>query len=956
MTSSNSKNTHRYARSGSILAFVMLVGAACEMESREAATTSGPTNTGGGGSSVPLVTGSVYANTEMTATIIDNSNTNSPNNRNTSLAQGSALENASLMVTNNVGDMARGSFQLNSSASGVVFTIQDEAISNGVNRIAGVGKNQTPNNHQAMLTLFCQEPVTGTLAVELSGSATSLAGSGFTTIDVGNNGAPDFQSPFLQGSWQQTLTFDGAFEIRTETVTQVENGNEINRSITVSFTPTGSPGDFASGGQSQAFPAEVVVANDAEARRSETARASIPFPRGAYQVDDLAGMSIRGRQTAWMPMQNWPDGSVKVAQAQFTDTWGPGETKRYTVDPRTAAVTGPFVRNRCVEHFSPDFNFGAEVRDTFCVPYRSFANGVGEVLQTSALVETRRYRTYHRAAPGEGIGRDYLTSTYYVTEFRDQPYVLIDWVLGNDYLGADEPGESSDPNLYALGDADVCAAYFLCRGAAQCFPYRGEQEQVEAAVPMSGGYDGLRVMRDTYIADGQTRRYRFVALFASAELDPAAERVAYDSACAASALPLCPFVSQQTWQETAAAGLVGGPVAGPANAGSLAADEYAAWDSAQWFGVWGARGDSPAPLDGDGSRGLPLSPELAHALQGEQPRLLQKLEQKAWAQAMRPRHRYGLNVSDARLVAPVSDASLSGDIGDHLGRLALRNRDPYPAYRSLSAGRPAAHGWSAFSPAHRSATLLFDYWTISGDAWAREELRQLGQAIKAAMHLGDHGSRPVHTAAVEGWRMQALAQVYQATRDHDIEVCARGRARAVVDAERRVGHPSRALMVHVADQSATYPEGYEVFMPWQHGAVLYGFLGASRCFEDPLLLEVAENVATTVEYSWVSATRHPSLGWVANGVRYRVPAAHRGSFVRAEHLDHLPGGADLGASPLGGRHRALLGGLHLLALSTCDPVVRAKALNYGGMLMGEVSDSARWDEWVYCTPAQYIVR
>ena len=83
--------------------------------------------------------------------------------------------------------------------------------------------------------------------------------------------------------------------------------------------------------------------------------------------------------------------------------------------------------------------------------------------------------------------------------------------------------------------------------------------------------------------------------------------------------------------------------------------------------------------------------------------------------------------------------------------------------------------------------------------------------------------------------------------------------RALGDAERRVGHPSRALMVHAADQSSAYPDGYEIFLPWQHGAVLYGFLGANRCFEDPLLLQIAENVATTVEYSWVSAIR-PRLG------------------------------------------------------------------------------------------------
>ena len=45
-------------------------------------------------------------------------------------------------------------------------------------------------------------------------------------------------------------------------------------------------------------------------------------------------------------------------------------------------------------------------------------------------------------------------------------------------------------------------------------------------------------------------------------------------------------------------------------------------------------------------RNHPLSPELAHAIQGAHHRLLQKLEQMAWAQAMRPYHLWALQVGD----------------------------------------------------------------------------------------------------------------------------------------------------------------------------------------------------------------------------------------------------------------------------------------------------------------------
>jgi hypothetical protein len=275
----------------------------------------------------------------------------------------------------------------------------------------------------------------------------------------------------------------------------------------------GGPGAPGSQGNPLAVVLDFSVHNDAGVARTETIRASVPFPRGGYSVQDLDNMIVSGHQTAWTPLQLWPDGRVKVAQAQFTDTLEPGETKTYAVARDESALTGGFQRNTWVAQFQSGLEIGAEVRDTFQVPYRSFASGAGEVLQTSPLVETRRFRTYHEAVSGGGIGRDYLTSTYYVTEFREMPFVVVDWVLGNDYLGADQPNGSADPNLYALGDADVRAASFLCKGASECMPYRAASEQIEGGAALGGGYTGFRVMQNTYLSDAQTRRYRFLLRF-----------------------------------------------------------------------------------------------------------------------------------------------------------------------------------------------------------------------------------------------------------------------------------------------------------------------------------------------------------------------------------------------------------------------------------------------------------
>ncbi len=404
-------------------------------------------------------------------------------------------------------------------------------------------------------------------------------------------------------AWPRHLAVCAALAFGACGVGTEEDGGAGGGGGTTSGGPTGGGqepgGDPGAGGGPGApggtgNPLEVVldfsVENDSTFARTETIRASVPFPRGGYTTADLDNMVVSGHQTAWMPMQFWPDGRVKLAQAQFTDQLAPSEAKQYLVARDEAALTGAFERNPWVTQFG-DLQFGAEVRDTFQVPYRSFATGTGELLQTSPLVETRRYRTYHEAVSGPGIGRDYLTSTYYVTEFRDMPYVFVDWVLGNDYLGADDPAGSADPNLYALGDADVRAAYFLCKGATECMPYRQATENIQPATAL-GDYDGFKVMQDTYLSDGQTRRYRFVLRFEPSGAAQADKDRWRDTADAILQKPMYALASHSAWEQTAAAGLVGGPLEGPSDSKSRATSEYNSWAGSNWFGTFGGRGDA----------------------------------------------------------------------------------------------------------------------------------------------------------------------------------------------------------------------------------------------------------------------------------------------------------------------------------------------------------------------------
>ncbi len=696
---------------------------------------------------------------------------------------------------------------------------------------------------------------------------------------------------------------------------------------------------------------EFAVENRSSLPRTETIRASVPFPKGGYS--SLTNLVVSGEQTAWLPLQTWPDGTIKLAQAQFTTDLLAGQTKNYVIARDEPALTGAFTRNEWVGLFAGSLEIGAEVQDTFSVPYRGFAAGAGEVLQTTPLVQTTRHRTYHTNGSG-GIGRDYLSSTFYVTEFRDAPFVVVDWILGNDYQGIDNiPAGNNDPNLRPLGTVDVRSAMFLCRGATAVEPYRAAQEAIATPVGVGGGYLGAQVMQDTFLADAQTRRYRFLLRFEPAgAAQPDLDRWR-NSAVGMLEEPILPLASQRTWEETRAAGLVGGPMAGPADSAARAAHEFGSWDASNHFGTWGSHGDPQQTQTTGTPRNHPLSPELAHAIQGAYPKLLIALEQKAWAQAMRPYHLYGLVVGAEQDLLLWSGMPHSVS-HEKLGRAAFSGNDPYAGYRTLSAGQSTAHGWTPYDTEHWSNDLLFDYWTISGDAWAQEELRLLGETLKAVMRIRTYATANMQAARAEGWCMQGFAQSYQATGDAALKDYALRRAAEVVDVQRNVNHASKALKFQANYPSTTFPMNHEYYMPWQHGAVLLGYLGAYRCFEDPLLLQIAGDVVDCVEYAWVVNYQDPVLGFVPQGLRYYVPISHNGTPIPANYWDNTAGiGVRFGSNPVGGVHTFLTTGLHLLAEMTPSSQVRQRAELYGGHLLGGVDDEGRWNKWLYCLPRAY---
>lgn len=448
----------------------------------------------------------------------------------------------------------------------------------------------------------------------------------------------------------------------------------------------GGPGAPGEPGVPLGWTPEFQVTNFATSERTETLLASVPFPFGHHT--STGSLVVAGHQTAWRVLQRWRDGSIRVAQAQFTDALAAGQTKTYSVAGGTPSLGGSFTRNTWVTTVLPTLQIGAEVRDAFNVAYRSFTSGTGEVLAETPLQRVARHRTYHTATSG-GIGHDSLTSTFYVQEFRDVPVVVVDWVLGNDYLGSDAPNGSSDRNLYPLGGVDVDEARFLCGGqGVTALPFRPTQNAIDAGASVGGGLTGFRVLNQDWLGDGQTPP-------GPASCCRWCRRVPARPKRPAGSRPRKRWSARRAirWRPTtagsppAASACSAAPIEGPADAWARAEGEYQTFWGSSFFGTFGSRGD-PLPTGTTGTpRNGPLSQELAHAVQAGHQRLVGVLEEKAWIQALRVPplvSRWGTDGTyfPSPMASRCSQAPAGTSAHESLGRRAIVNNDPHPAYRT----------------------------------------------------------------------------------------------------------------------------------------------------------------------------------------------------------------------------------------------------------------------------------
>jgi len=622
--------------------------------------------------------------------------------------------------------------------------------------------------------------------------------------------------------------------------------------------------------------------------RREVVRASIPFSRGRFR--DLDGLSVKDHPTAWRVLTRWPDSTVQWAQAQFVaeipalttsefevvDEARPIPPRKFEVGARLFEILGAGV-------------IRTEVEDGNGVVYTADLRldksaGPGGLLVSTPLVRTYRFRSYHRPAdPAKpGIGRDFLSLTAYLNVFHGFDHAELLVIVGNDYLGADDPGNDESPNLHPLGSVWLRRFSLVVESTKLAFVPRWIEQQAlkppERIEDAGGALVGFRQHLlgpgpGIYLADGSCKGFPLVLYAPQGARDgrtlDEAEILRRQSASAMVNDPLYPIPSLADVRRTRAMNAHGGPA--PESLGMLAQANaaYQGWLRVPHFGPFGTWGD----IGPTATTGTPRNTTVAlHlAVRAGSSKLLQMAEGMCLQQLLRPYHLFGLRVG------PDDDIYLEGlpmwnghwVSAETLGRSKLPEiTNQYRKGLVFPADGP--YHMNAFDYEHFTVDLLYDFYCLTGSSFAKAELAMLGEQLKGMLRRkkyfwSNHGS-----SRGEGWCMKGLVLCYQATGDESLKAHAIYRLHHFIDKAR--GKPPSSYAIAQGPHPNAFGPGVEWDAPWQQAAYVMGMTAGYRYFEDPLFRTVAIDVANYMaNQGWVEGVGPKYFVAIKDPTRYKLP-------------------------------------------------------------------------------------
>lgn len=556
--------------------------------------------------------------------------------------------------------------------------------------------------------------------------------------------------------------------------------------------------------------------NPSDHDRRQIVRASLPFARG--EVRDARHVEVDGEVAHAVPLVRWPDGSIAVLQAHFALELSAMQSRSLRVLPVGAPAVAPAAPGDWP--FEGSLPLYTEVCDPWGQVYtaRWVADEQPLASLSSPLVRVRRFRGMHRRGDTEFLG-----AIAYLVSYRGTRRAELTVVLDN---GA------HDPERIALGPVRF-RSFALCSSddRLRLKPRFARDNALQPPHEIDGGFRQflLGPSDQIYLGDHTAKAFRF-DLFRDAEELSGGQRAAAADAVEA---PLMAWPVVGEVRRTRAFGGHGGPA--PAGLDRSSA-HLLRWRQSARFGPFAGHGD----IEDAAAQGTPRNgPSALHnVLRWRSPAMLSAAETMVLQHGLRP--------------TP--------------GVVTRRPTDLAPFRRGLSPRslqRP--HGFTALDYEHFSVDLLYDYYWLTGDAFALAELRRMGSGLRPVLD-----TVPFLTSRGEGWCLQAGALIARATGDADLLAYLLARARSRVLPEIS-GPPTTVALAQPPHESALGPTDW-FDAPWQMAALVHGLHALFRVTDAPDVSAAAVRTARVMAGpGWVEGTGPKYLVSASQSGRYTLP-------------------------------------------------------------------------------------
>lgn len=584
--------------------------------------------------------------------------------------------------------------------------------------------------------------------------------------------------------------------------------------------------------------AAIVIENESGAAWTGIVPVSIPWPRGAHA--SIEGVAIAGEAAPCETMWRWPDGSVALVRAWPKLRLAPGSKTRLAVRPvapRPESDEGEW-------WFDGTLPLQTIVTDPwgdeFVAEWKPETGEGFEYLGSRCHV--RKFRVQHRGVRGANLWlRGYLTS------YRDSRRAELTLVLDNDPERGEVPLGPVRLRRFVLRTTDSKLKFQprFARQLGLALPVRNE----------FGGFDQdlLSPSDQHYLGDRTGKAFRFSIFLDGDEVsDAERERAAL---VRPTALPGCAWT-----RHTRAFGAHGGPAPAESSPRLYVRQALDAWRDAGGFGPYGDFGD-PAFAAAQGTvRNEPMP--LRQVVRCESGTLLEIGEGRVLQHTLRPTAGY----------APRRPPAMRDYRSGMSERVVLR-----------------PHGFTPLDYEHFSVDLLYDYWWLTADPLAFDEIARAGRSLVPLLE-----GLPFSTSRGEGWCMQAAVLIARATGDREIVDYVHRRFVETVLPE--TGKRGQPFAIRQPPHALAFGSDGDWFdAPWQMAAFVYGLKALFEETDDVRIADTAVRTARIMATAgWVTGVGPKYIVRATDPTRFTMPVGfgpregtgrmHTGAFVLAREL------------------------------------------------------------------------